>query len=138
MLARNVLSAEALGLTDVQLDALVAVLGMLERGELRWISSVANPAEARGDFFNMGTVMAKWECGSVGCIVGWADAISSGAFAGFLSHLDRRHRNPPLFDLFTGGRYDLRYISAAQAAAALRNYLANGRADWDDAMKAAA
>ena len=76
MLAQQFLSHHALGIEQVDRDALVAVLGMLERKELvHW----RNPDEAPiSNGFNMAALISRRECGTIGCICGWAHVASRG------------------------------------------------------------
>ena len=124
MLASSFLSADLLGLSTKEHAALIGVLGMLERGELRHVS-----AEDDGDSvgFNMGT----FACGSVHCIGGWADRLYGTDFR-FLSLL-RDEQNLRLYELLFGAfqsEVELEDITVAQAAEALRNYLTTGNAHW--------
>jgi hypothetical protein len=62
MLAQNFKTATDLGISEVEQDALIKVLGMLERNDF-----------ARGESFNMGWwYQHSNTCGTVGCIAGWA------------------------------------------------------------------
>jgi hypothetical protein len=64
VLAQNFKTAKELGLADAEVEALVAVLGMLERGDI-----------ARAEF-HMGHF--RHECRTPSCISGWAHHISGG------------------------------------------------------------
>src|SRR5262245_66207726 len=113
VLAQNFKSAEELGLAEVEVEALVTVLRMLERGDI-----------AR-EQFHMGQF--RHECKTPACICGWAHHISRGrAFSELASAcgpiiLHRRARSA-LNDLFrlTQTRASGRAIAVAPAADALR------------------
>lgn len=142
MLAQNFQTAEALGITDTELDALIKVLGMLERGEL-------------DGHFDMGNWLNH--CGTVGCIAGTAHIVTDGVafpwvrdLMAFFRGEDRGlswkavtsyPRNRPfLWDLFTpedeaeSVGIGLGAIKPAQAAIALRNYLSSGEPRWAEAL----
>lgn len=119
MLAQNFKTPNALGIEDAGFEALVKVLGMLEREEI--------PAENfRMEFWN-----EKFSCGTVHCIGGWAQAVAA---------------TKEIFNTCTAGLGDLFYprpgcesawrASRAQAAVALRNYLTSGEPRWHEAMAA--
>ncbi len=132
MLAQNFKTAKELGLADVEVEALVTVLRMLEREDI-----------AREEF-HMGHF--RHECRTPACICGWAHHISGGKAFPELSArqqgpiiLYRRvSDSPSIIELFrltatsgSGGE-----ITPAQAAIALRNYLTCGEPRWTEAMAA--
>lgn len=126
MLAQNFKTAKELGLADVEVEALITVLRMLERGEI-----------GRQEF-HMGHF--QHECRTPACICGWAHHISCGrAFPELAAHcgpmiLYRRFSEPTiaLFRL-TAARGSGGDITPAQAAIALRNYLTYGEPRWAEA-----
>ena len=127
MLAQNFKTAKELGLAGVEVDALVTVLRMLERGDI-----------ARQDF-HMGRF--RHECKTPACICGWAHHISRGrAFSELTSSygpiLLHRRVSGALSELFrlTEARDSGSEITPAQAAVALRNYLTHGEPRWAEAM----
>jgi hypothetical protein len=129
VLAQNFKTAKELGLADVELEALVRVLGMLERGDI-----------AREEF-HMGHF--RHECRTPACICGWAHHISAGrAFPELTCQLGPmilyRRFSSSLVELFrlTAARGSGGEITPAQAAIALRNYLTHGEARWAEAMAA--
>src|SRR5258708_34374563 len=80
MLARNFLSAADLEVTEQERDALIQVLGALERGEIEYAYvgdlavSLRCGAGLVPTHFNMGTAQgrAAGDCGTVACLCGWA------------------------------------------------------------------
>ncbi len=129
MLAQNFKTAKELDLADVEFEALVKVLGMLERDEI-----------AREEF-HMGHF--RHECRTPACICGWAHHISAGkAFPELTCSLGPmilyRRFSSALVDLFrlTAARGSGGEITPPQAAIALRNYLTHGEARWTEAMAA--
>ena len=146
MLAQQFLSHHALGIEQVDRDALVAVLGMLERKELvHW----RNPDEAPiSNGFNMAALISRRECGTIGCICGWAHVASRGrafqALAASAHAVDWsesiRCMPEALKDLFGFGLPDRQLCgrTVTQSAEAMRNYLTAGDAQWDDVLAAAA
>lgn len=74
MLAQNFMTDEELGMTDEELAAHVAVLGMLERGELVYAPvplPLPRDHPQSPKMFNMAEAGYRSECGTVGCIGGW-------------------------------------------------------------------
>lgn len=132
MLASSFLSADQLGLSPLQHEALIGVLRMLERGELRHVSVEPDYGDyVVPDGFNMGV----FSCGSVHCIGGWADRLYGTKFADLSlawgEGQDRRFL--ATYELLYGDHesaVDLEDITVAQAAEALRNYLTTGNARW--------
>lgn len=128
MLSQNFLTPEQLDLTQEQRDALMKVLGMLERGEIQHRAvTVARHRDHVGGlrYFNM----TEWSCGTVACIGGWAEHVG-----GVSMHYNR---NIELHMLFFPHAIPRPWgaITTEQAAAALRNYLTTGRADWRSVME---
>lgn len=131
MLAQNFKSAEELGLKEVEVQALVTVLRMLEREEI-----------AR-EAFHMGYF--KHECRTPACICGWAHQVSRGkAFpelspqVGPMLLYRRFNESPSIIELFrvTAVRGSGSDITPAQAAIALRNFLTCGEPRWAEALAA--
>lgn len=135
MLANNFMPPSALGLSDVEFESLVKVLGMLERGEI-----------PDGEF-TMRRV--QHPCRTPACLCGWANHVSAGrafplhAKPGLTVFSSKtygpRWRDMPrrLQELFAyGGRpIDPVYVATpSQAAIALRNYLTHGEARWAEAL----
>lgn len=145
MLAQNFKSAADLEITDAEQGALIKVLGMLEREEMKFSyveapGTVVNPVIENG--FNMGPYLKETECGTIGCIAGWAHlasgrrifpfVISDGGSAADMLPIG-------LFDLFHCSDNPIqmndRYrITPSQAATALRSYLTTGEANWAEAL----
>jgi hypothetical protein len=127
VLAQNFKTATELGLAEIEVEALVTVLRMLERGDI-----------AR-EQFHMGRF--RHECKTPACICGWAHHISRGrAFSELASACGpiilHRRASSALNDLFrlTQARDSGGEITPAQAAVALRNYLTHGEPRWAEAM----
>jgi hypothetical protein len=127
VLAQNFKSAKELGLATIEVEALVTVLRMLERGDI-----------VRGEF-HMGRF--RHQCRTPACICGWAHHVSTGRAFPELSSpygpliLYRRlgKSTSELFRL-TAARESGGDITPAQAAVALRNFLTHGEARWAEAM----
>jgi hypothetical protein len=136
MLAQNFKTAADLGISEVELDALIKVLGMLERGELKHTESYGDLAyEAPlGAIvgFNMSSYYGEGTCGTVCCIAGWAEVVG---------RLPRNSMaetaNQGLSALFLPGIGKcLEDIRPDKAAIALRSYLTTGDANWAEAFTA--
>jgi hypothetical protein len=123
MLARSFLSADDLDLTKQQRDAMIAVLHMLERGELVHVPNSSTVPNG----FNMAFEWAETECGTVGCIAGWCDVIGGTEFI-------RDAWPESLVKLFAPPSMDWPTITPAQAAIALSNFLTMGEPRWAEAM----
>jgi hypothetical protein len=127
VLAQNFKTAKELGLAQVEVETLVIVLRMLERGDI-----------AR-EQFHMGRF--RHECRTPACICGWAHYVSRGlAFSELASPCGpiilHRRASGALSELFrlTQARGSGGEITPAQAAVALRNYLTHGEPRWDEAV----
>jgi hypothetical protein len=137
MLANNFKTPSALGISEVEFDALVRVLGMLERGDIP------------DDQFTMRRV--QHPCRTPACLCGWANHVSDGRafplheharplamFASARSYGPRWNELPRrVQELFGYGGRPTDPVYAAtppQAAAALRSFLTHGEARWADAL----
>lgn len=125
MLAQNFKTPTDLGISDKEFDALVNVLGMLERCEIK------------EEYFSMGKVK---NCGSPSCILGWARHVSSCKNIFALEGDFTKWRRLPtqvrrLFAYVESTRdFDAHVASPSQAAIALRNYLTTGEPNWAEAL----
>ncbi len=140
MLAQNFLSAEELGLEGREHQALVAVLGKLERGELRHVGRFYDrPKTETKDaiWFDMRWWNEEVDCGTVHCIGGAADAILGNEVMDSRSELLANGGDSSLHQLFYPEHFgtNLRDITAEQAAAALRNYLTIHDPCWEELLK---
>jgi hypothetical protein len=133
MLAQSFKSATDLQISDVELSSLITVLGMLERCELVHEEYMYNDTP-RGNKFNMGIALTEASCGTLGCIAGWAYAVSNRkAFPEIVSDNGWDRHNKGLIKLFGIGEntYNLSTYTTDQAAIALRSYLTTGEAKWE-------
>lgn len=137
MLAQNFMTAVELRITDAEQDALVRVLGMLERGEIHFgyadPTQLSAPQASMPTAFNMMAVLAQAPCGTVGCILGWARYVSGGRAFDGSQELKGDLARLFVLDGFMGAM-KLSTISPAKAALALRNYLTTGEPDWSGAL----
>lgn len=117
MLAQNFRTAADLGIEDAELEALIKVLGMLEREEI--------PAEQ----FTMLWV-GEPECGTAGCILGHVRTVSIESYKGLSGNSWGGSSLERLFfpDAPKGG-CDPYLATRSQAATALRSYLTTGEAE---------
>jgi hypothetical protein len=133
MLAQYFKTPADLGIDDAELAALINVLGILERGEVRrseWKQTLnRRPRVMKG--FNMLSFYAKGSCGTVGCICGWAEYI--GKLPTF-SLARKRFYDPRLMQLFEPEIIDSDAVRPDQAAIALRNFLTLGDPRWAEAV----
>lgn len=124
MLAQNFKTAKELGLTKKGLEAYIKTLRMLESGEL-----VYTP---QGHFvpngFNMATVwVEEASCGSIGCIIGWAQHLAGPN----QMYLRRETDSKSAMDhLAMPPNWGSGQYTVDQAAKALRSFLVTGEADW--------
>jgi hypothetical protein len=136
MLAQNFMTPTDLGLSDVEFESLVKVLGMLERGELKDAQHLVPFTKKRiENGFDMSYIHRR-SCGTVGCIMGWCQIVASDDALFHRLELNDvcRSANRQLGNLFLFGdsrRHDAR---VSHAAIALRNYLTFGEPRWDEAL----
>lgn len=143
MLAQNFKTPSALEIADVEFEALVMVLRMLERGELTYGEHPFSAKQRQPNEFNMASTLQEG-CGTIACICGWAHIVSNRvAFADFLlaagdqQALQVLERMPTsLRKLFRFGAAcgSLYSIRPSHAAIALRSYLTNGEPRWSEAL----
>lgn len=133
MLAQNFKTATDLGITEIEIESLIKVLGMLERGELNHAPSGEDPG------FNMGAPHIQLSCGTVGCIAGWARYISGGEAFPWANRASAfQIGGNSINELFVPSNY-VAYLSRIrpdQAAIALRNFLTFGEPRWEEALQA--
>jgi hypothetical protein len=140
MLAQSFLSAADLGISDIQHQSLVTVLGMLERGELVHAKyPIAKMFRGPNEFNMAATLDESTDCGSIGCICGWAHLVSGRkAFAEFFDEKPGSLEEMPVslrrLFRFGGAWGSLCAIQPEQAATALRSYLTTGDAKWHEAV----
>ncbi len=148
MLARTFLTAERLGLTERQREALITTLGMLERGELKHIHHHEMPGYPHvhlpnGEVgftghFNMSYWSYQVGCGTIACLGGTAAMVAGDeGLWGDRSELLECRMNAPLRRLFMLDivvKYKWGDITTGHAAKALSNYLRNGEAEWDNVL----
>lgn len=132
MLAQNFKTPADLSLSDVDFEALIKVLGALERGDVEYKMPLSRPDAPNG--FNMGPYINEQECGTTACIAGWAFILSGRTAFTWVGNRACPNNNRQFFELlhFTAG--DRREIRPPQAAIALRNYLTHGDARWSEAL----
>lgn len=129
MLAQNFLDHTVLGISAEERQALVKVLGMLERGELKYDRDMDADMP---NGFNMADFVESGKCGTVACICGWADLLCKTQLQ--ITFFE----NEGLTELFIPSNFEYRItrdeITPAQAAIALRNYLTLGEPRWSEAL----
>ena len=130
MFAQNFKTPADLGINDAEFEALLKVLGMLERGDLKHQPDDNLPIMPNG--FSMNTWLMESRCGTLGCIKGWARVVSRDyeLFADYT-------RNDTVYGLFTVDHLHEKpwsEISTEEAAIALRNYLTSGEPRWAEAL----
>lgn len=130
MLMQNFKTAADLGITETEQDALIKVLGMLERAELRYAEGGETECE---NGFNIGT-QGKG-CGTPACIGGWVArlmGIDEGRYVdSYMPDFSERRPDKALSGLYW--RYP-KDVGVDEAATALRSFLTTGDARWDLAV----
>lgn len=131
MLAQNFKTVIELGVDSVLVDVLHTILPMLEREEIRHAPMAGGVANVAPTAFNMARILCKTDCGTAGCLLGWARHFRAHTF-----RVD--WKNEALSNLFQPDIDESRWdsITTAQAATALRNYLTHGDPRWAEAMAA--
>lgn len=143
MLAQNFKTPADLNIPDLWFESLVKVLGMLERGELVHTPTAemevvfAERVTPVAGLFNMNRWSVSFECGTVCCLGGTAEAVGGFRFStklpralDYLFHPGRTSRKI----LHRAGGYDS--ITTDQSAMALRSYLTTGEPRWAEALAA--
>jgi hypothetical protein len=129
MLARNFLDASTLKVSENELQALIKVLGMLERDEFEHHTERKDIRNKYG--FNMGCYHSlrsnEHSCGTQGCIMGWANYFDNTTF----SDISESSSDIEVLNLFYADFASrLTSVRPEQAAQALRNFLTTGKSDW--------
>ncbi len=139
MLAQHFKTAEELGISSDEFDALLKVLGMLERGELTHVipkraGILPNYDKGFTGHFNMIREAINDDCGTVACILGTARVLfGMHLFPGWEGKGGALPKNlHSLFFPISVSAFKL--ITTDQAAIALRNYLTSGDPLWKEAI----
>ena len=119
------------------LGALIALQGMMERGELVHAEPPSDcpfdPAPALDGtaprLFNMASWRTPTPCGTVCCIAGSLEML-----LGRRLHVDNNVGAHDLFYMYRCGT-PMRDVTVAQAARAIRNFVECGDANWNDATR---
>ena len=140
MLAQNFLTPAKLDIPEDLHEALVGVLGDLERGELAHVVVPLNEVHLWEATHNAptGFSMAWWSrktfpgCGTPACIGGWCEHRLGRKFQFSHNHalyclLYPNNEHPP-------EPYDYEAITLEQAARALRSYLTRGAPCWAEVL----
>lgn len=140
MLAQNFKTPAELGIPAAAMDALIAVLRMLERDEFqhrRGIMRSTTKGIKSFKFFNMRAYRNHEDCGTVLCIKGAAEMVADMPVDGGQEVKFWGNKTEALDRLFlphTRLGLQAEAITPHQAAIALRNYLTHGEPRWDEAM----
>lgn len=127
-------TAEELMITEDQRCALVKALAFLQEDKIKY-HPLEGPILGYGDkgkvdYFNMRAWRRKYDCGTVCCIGGTAQALSGTSFPNASVF-----ENQNLHNLFYPNNQKAWNATPRQAARALSNYLSTGRASWQTAMR---
>ena len=142
MLAQNFLTPAKLDIPEDLHEALVGVLGELERGDIEHLpvpeSEEASWGYSRQNSPPTGFNMQWWgnkefPCGTPACIGGWCEYRLGYKFGYVYNHplhclLYPNNEHPP-------EPYDYEAITPEQAARALRSYLTRGAPNWAEALQ---
>ncbi len=140
MLARSFKTAVELEISDAMHKALVTVLGMMERGEIKDGEARAERGFTDFDYsnktptmFDMGRVFTDYECGTAGCILGWAIFVDKDIL---YDSSERTETDSGLHHLmFPNSIKAINCVSVDQGRKALQSYLTTGNPRWGDALK---
>lgn len=126
MLEQNFLPAAELELSEVEKEALIKVLGMLERGEIRDTN------------FSMNIFLREDEgCGTIGCLAGWANSVSNGLAFPTLAGLSPKV-NSLFWNSVPGVIWSImamRRPTVEEGAQVLRTFLTTGEVTWPAVLK---
>lgn len=132
MLAQNFKTPAELRIAVEEFDALFKVLGMLEREELKHVpvpncGTDQTPIKRRNlAGFNMRHWAVETDCGTVCCIKGAAETITSSEWKSW---------TPNLSELFCPSMsMEFVRIEPSRAAMALRNFLTHGEPRWAEVI----
>jgi len=131
MLAQNFKTPADLKISDAEFGALVKVLGMLERGDLKTVEY--GPPTGPFDF-NMSCSGISSECGTVACIGGWVAVLMGRKGDDIARYVNDQESDGVLAPLYWPDEVGALDATAPQASVALRNYLTHGEPRWDEAM----
>lgn len=133
MLARTILSAKQLNVTEEEKQALLLVLSALERNEAPHLKGVSSEFDGnkKPGFFNMSVVIGKHECDTTACILGWARFLSNNNNLFYTAW--ERNQLGVLFGM-TRKPIPLNQITPGQAAQALRNFLSTADPRWEEIL----
>lgn len=138
MLAQNFKPAADLGITDSDHDALIKLLAILERGEVRHVEikdgTCVDPAGEFTGAFNMANIYTAGDCGTAACMAGTCDWLLGTKFAPGGYPADWPETLHDLFCPDAIEEKDWNTITVPQAASALRNYLTLGQPCWDEVL----
>jgi len=134
MLAQNFLTYRKLHILKKEHEALIKMLGGLERDEFKWHRPMLyddEPSRPRSGNFNMEAF--EQHCGTVCCIAGWCDKLYK---THFVDKVDANWNGlDDLFVMYGFTDDEMSQVRPIQAAMALRNYLTTGNADWNTVMR---
>ena len=135
-------TAEDLGLSEEELQALLKVREDLKQGYLRYKSLSVVEERSSGNYFNMSVGLTKHGCGSIGCIAGqMALYLNKGDFITAMRVSNRllghSYLNGPqataLETLFVPINTPCVWsdLTVDEAVAAITNFVETGHASWD-------
>jgi hypothetical protein len=133
MLAQNFKTPADLKITDKEFEALVKVLGMLERGEIKGTPDGFDKnltfEDGEPTMFYMAATMVSSDCGTACCFRGWAQHIGGPR----VFNPSPRISDPAgkLFYPFCGG---ISLRDPAKGAIVLRNFLTFGEPRWAEVL----
>lgn len=122
MLAQNFMTADALGITEEQRQALILTLRFFEHGEVPHHRFHMN-------FWNF----TKKGCDTIHCIGGWAEVLAQEE--GLFQDTDFFDVTPLSRLFFPRSQEASACEDVEKGAHALRNYLTTGEAQWDEVMQ---
>ena len=143
MQAENFKSVDDLDISEPMRNALIVLLSKMEGGEVQHYTPARDYVQSRGSgdiaveqrspvrLFNMGFWALDGDgrvCDTIMCIGGACEVIMGHRCAEYSRGLHELFYPPVMIDLWGA-------ITVAQSAAAIRNYLTTGHADWHRIME---
>jgi hypothetical protein len=140
------LSAQALDISNRRYKAIVGALAFLESGKVTHSPNYEHGIVGKGKNFNMSCWYnsTSYECGTVGCIGGWAEWVDArerkvklewhSLFPMELFHHSNHNFHAGLNNLFYPTVDLPDDITIPQAIKAIRNYLTMGFPDWKEVV----
>ena len=138
-------TAAELRITESERRALEMTAELFESGMVKHLP-LEETGKATGNWFNMSVwnsetgfdlTRKQHECGSVRCIGGWAEHLNNVSFDKYVCETEYHDLELLFYPEYKNRIIPIEFknVTTAQAAAAIRNYLRDGKPNWDEVLK---